>query len=556
MDTELRERGFAPDQRRVSTAEGVAGADARYSSAEDQHTDPSSEVLAGRHPLSRSAFASLDEADRELLLANADRRTFAQGDQVIEEGSRLRALLVIRRGAVRVEHTRFNRAVVTARLGENDTLGELSLLGSPAGASVIADEDQVELYVLPVERMEALFASNPLLAARVYRSLATVLAYRLRDVASLLPVFGPTLFPLSRSNAAEHSGPGDGVNVSPQVVAAVQDFRAELLRLELGVERQHLDDIQAQAHVDRACDTLLRALHLACAGGAAEGQRAGAFVLRETFPFLMRSASIDRWFTKPRGYAGDYFTIELMYRDEVRGEGRLGELIDRWALNSAPVRAVRNRRRLLAAAIRDVADKQRGAGAGPTLITSLASGPAREIFDVLNTSNPRDITATCVDIDSEALAFAAGLAEHHGVGSRITFVQDNVIHLAQGRGKTVLAPQHLIYSVGLIDYLKDEYVVAILTWMHNQLLPGGTAILGNFDASNPGRPFMDHVLQWKLIHRTAEELQSLFARSAFGESPVSVRVEAEGVNLFAFCTRGAETIELPRQTGTFAVLTV
>ena len=48
---------------------------------------------------------------------------------------------------------------------------------------------------------------------------------------------------------------------------------------------------------------------------------------------------------------------------------------------------------------------------------------------------------------------------------------------------------------------------------------------------------MDHVLEWRLIHRTADDLRGLFARSRFGDAPVDVRAEEQGINLCAFCTR-------------------
>ena len=35
----------------------------------------------------------------------------------------------------------------------------------------------------------------------------------------------------------------------------------------------------------------------------------------------MQSALVDRSFSKPRGYAGDYWTIELFYQDQAQGAG-------------------------------------------------------------------------------------------------------------------------------------------------------------------------------------------------------------------------------------------
>jgi extracellular factor (EF) 3-hydroxypalmitic acid methyl ester biosynthesis protein len=97
-----------------------------------------------------------------------------------------------------------------------------------------------------------------------------------------------------------------------------------------------------------------------------------------------------------------------------------------------------------------------------------------------------------------------------------------------------LPQQQLIYSIGLIDYLADECVVDLLNWGFDNLLPGGTIIVGNFDPKNPDKEFMDHVLEWVLIHRTPDQMREIFSRSKFGNTPIKVVHEAAGVNLFAF----------------------
>jgi hypothetical protein len=40
-----------------------------------------------------------------------------------------------------------------------------------------------------------------------------------------------------------------------------------------------------------------------------------------------------------------------------------------------------------------------------------------------------------------------------------------------------------------------------------------------------------------LIHRTEDEIRELFSRSKFSSTPVSLRLESAGVDLFAFCRR-------------------
>jgi hypothetical protein len=61
--------------------------------------------------------------------------------------------------------------------------------------------------------------------------------------------------------------------------------------------------------------------------------------------------------------------------------------------------------------------------------------------------------------------------------------------------------------------------------------------LGNFHPVNSSRAIMEHVLEWKLIHRTEEDLHRLLAASKFGRPCTKLRFEAEGVNLFAECVK-------------------
>lgn len=500
----------------------------------------------------RSTLKFLTNDDERLLLERAVVQRFTRDERILEEGSHRAALFLIESGAARVERVHFGRGVSFARLGPGDLFGEISFLASaPASATVIADDDVVEVAIIDDSLLYSLLSSVPGLASRFYQSLAATLALRLRDTAGLLPALLIEDVPqVNRFHAPRASASGQA-QFPPSLIDAVDAFKTEMMRAELALQKKKLDDDAAQAQVTAACDALSDALRDHVTREAHLEEAIGAYVFRETFSFLMRSANVDRWFTKPRGYAGDFFTIELVYRNEADGEGRLGRFVDRWALGITAAQAVRNRRGLLAGAINDAARANRH---GTTLVTSLASGPARELFDVLTQPDAPTIQATCIDIDNEALAFGSERAQELGVSDRIRFSQDNVLRLARGRGKTTLARQHLIYSVGLIDYLQDEHIVGLLDWAHDQLLPGGTVILGNFDVHNPHKAFMDHVLEWRLIHRTPDDLRRLFASSRFGQTPVDVRTEEAGVNLFAFGTRqGGEAVPT-RQSGVFAAM--
>jgi SAM-dependent methyltransferase len=261
----------------------------------------------------------------------------------------------------------------------------------------------------------------------------------------------------------------------------------------------------------------------------------GAYVFREGFSLFMQSALIDRCFSKPRGYACDYFAIEMMYRDQAAGAGTLGPYIDQWMLHAPVARAVRNRRNALAAIVGERAARSRRHDLFS--VTSLGSGPARELFDVLARPASREMQVTCVDSDVEALAYVMRVAQDLGVATRMTFAQGNAVQMAQGRGSINIPAQDIIYSAGLSDYMADQHVVQLIDWIHDHLSPGGLVVIGCVDSSNPHKAYMDHVLEWELMYRGADDIRDLFANSKFGDVPVDVQHDATGVQLLASCTK-------------------
>ncbi len=339
-----------------------------------------------------------------------------------------------------------------------------------------------------------------------------------------------------RNGAAVPSFPFSSRGIPLPVALATAAFKAAMLAADKLIIAGRATDGEIQARVSAACDALSEQVRTLLRAGVQNADEIGAFVHAETYPYLGLSTLVDRSYTKPRGYAGDFLTLQMVYDDRPQGVRRLGPYIDRWFLGIPASCAVKNRRGLLRDMIVDTARARPGA---TIAITSLACGPAREIFDVFAEPDRPDLIATCLDIDDQALTYARAIAQSLDVTQRVSFVQANVVRLAMGRDAVVLADQDLVYSIGLIDYLSDGLVVRLLDWMHGVLRPGGTAVVGNFDVDNPDRAFMDHLLDWRLIHRSSADLARLFAESAFGDAAVDVRREATGINLFATATRAA-----------------
>lgn len=121
-------------------------------------------------------FLSLEE--RRLLAARSREREYAPGEVLLEEGAPFSALYLIADGTVSIEKSHFGGRIPLAELGPGALFGEISYLdGSSASASVVA---RTEVGAHVIEGVDELLASQPALAAGFYRSLAVLLARRLR----------------------------------------------------------------------------------------------------------------------------------------------------------------------------------------------------------------------------------------------------------------------------------------------------------------------------------------------------------------------------------------
>jgi SAM-dependent methyltransferase len=255
---------------------------------------------------------------------------------------------------------------------------------------------------------------------------------------------------------------------------------------------------------------------------------------REILPFMLLTETTERFYSKPRGYAGDFLTVEMIYQNRWAGTGRIGPLLDRCFLKTPAATAVRNRRALLAGEIMKSVEAKTGAAH----VTSLACGPARELFDVFqDIDDPRRLQASLLDIDLQALAYVADRRDKAKLQNQINLINANLVYLALGRQKLELTDQDLIYSIGLIDYFNDKFVIKLLNWIHGRLRSKGRAIIANFHPDNYCKEVMDYVLEWRLIHRSEEEMDRLFTASVFGRSCTRIQFESEGVILFAECIK-------------------
>jgi CRP-like cAMP-binding protein len=122
----------------------------------------------------------LDAAEESAVLAAAPIKGFDRGQLVLDQNVQLRGIFLIEEGSVRVERRDDDQTVPLAILEAGEFFGEMSYVdGSPTSARVIA-ETPTRLRVIDEATVNALIKKDPGFAGRLYRSIAAILAERLR----------------------------------------------------------------------------------------------------------------------------------------------------------------------------------------------------------------------------------------------------------------------------------------------------------------------------------------------------------------------------------------
>lgn len=466
----------------------------------------------------------LEEAD--WIFSAGEERPVAPGEILLAEGKPVDTIYFVKAGLFQIS---MSRGVVDPdRIGAGAVIGEMSFLDDRTSTVTLTALEAGRVVALPKATLAAKLDADPLVAAQLYRTVARSLGDRLRESycrAVPLGQDGETRVaapwhqiaePLQKFKALLHDADrlalknGDGV---PETVAAT--VRAEFKELLVNFNRIAGDGAPMNR---RVCDEI------------------GFRVQRELLPYVLLTRWAERAYAKPRGYAGDWLTIDWLYKNDPAGTGRIGPILDGCALDEPAARAVRNR---LALMVDELVAAMGRSPSEPVRATSLACGPAEEVFSVFREiENPARLTVTLVDMDLQALAHVSDRRDKVGLKKQMPIVCENLVYVALGRAKIAVEPQDLIYSIGLVDYFEDGLVIKLLNAIYDMLKDGGRVILGNFHPRNTTKAFMDYVLDWRLIHRTEADMDRLFSASRFGRNSTRFRYEEEQINLFAECVRG------------------
>ncbi len=237
---------------------------------------------------------------------------------------------------------------------------------------------------------------------------------------------------------------------------------------------------------------------------------------------LRRSPLVHRLQTWPRGYPGDFETVEWLCDATNRAEpGTTAWGVEHFCVHSPIAQQHRNKVALQADAIAAVVVTRPDAR-----VLSIGCGGCRDLREILPILQcAPDASFTLVDGDAAALAFAT---------SRLATLEDRC-RFVQGHVPRTLSPARvggpfdLVVAGGLFDYLPDRWAIETLRRIGALLRAGGKVLLSNITSPNPYGPLISCLGAWELIERTDDDLVRLLKAAGFDEADVSIRRDTTGL---------------------------
>ena len=127
----------------------------------------------------KNGLVYLTANDWALIADKSTRMEFKPGQQFVQRGMRTHGIYLVIKGTASVQISGHGPA---RSIGPGEVCGEISFLDElPATADVVA-KDALWAYYLDRPTLQSLFELFPHLGSRFYRSLASILSRRLREV--------------------------------------------------------------------------------------------------------------------------------------------------------------------------------------------------------------------------------------------------------------------------------------------------------------------------------------------------------------------------------------
>ena len=313
--------------------------------------------------------------------------SYSQYEVIMTEGTEAFNLYFVESGTLEVTYGAMEKAIIVAFIKTGELFGEIGFFDHHSRVRTLrATEDSV-IRTWDQESMERMKNREPLLYGAFITLLARSIGAKFRRVLEErepLVAYAAALSTGRRSFQESEALTARSFQSPfwPKVNQLVETFKSDFF--DLSIRLQEVPEGSPPEPFQEGCqiildrfNTELEELRPLIEGHEWEVPFWG-YIFKEIFPYFMRSRFAERAYYKPKGYAGDFQMMEMIYTNRPQGDGRLGGLVDQWCLNTSAARAVRGRRSLL----KKLLEQEAGllASRQQTMrILNLACGSCREL---------------------------------------------------------------------------------------------------------------------------------------------------------------------------------
>jgi extracellular factor (EF) 3-hydroxypalmitic acid methyl ester biosynthesis protein len=284
-----------------------------------------------------------------------------------------------------------------------------------------------------------------------------------------------------------------------------------------------------EGHVRVMCEGVLRCEEAGHSRAEIVEIVAPARAIHARSPFVKR---LQEW---PRGYPGDFETVEYICRGENRApDDAIARLCEEYSLGLPIAEQHRNKVRHQASRIAAAA-----AAYPRARILILACGSVPDVASILPQLATFEGEIHLNDADAGALELAQRKLEP--IAERCHFVHGNALKVARRFAQT--EKFDLVVAGGLFDYLPDRHITYLVDSVFRLLLRDeGRLFFTNITRPNPWRSLIESMGDWFLIERSAADIRGLCDQAGVPSDAVSIERDETGLAMLVDVVRRPGTV--------------
>ncbi len=371
-----------------------------------------------------------------------------------------------------------------------------------------------ELFLGAARKARSAYGSGGISAGFELEANSFDLDWLIRENASVLAREAGRAEPAIEPDIAYKSFCADAVSFVGGYLLRIQKYVAPIEGKIDDEERGEIARDLASSAETGWLDLIQRGNELTGAIHEDKQQRIGykSYTERTVSQMLLNGPGWARCYYKPAGYPGDYKIMNYGYEQRPEGDTVAQKFLHLLGMSAS--RAIITRMEMVASLVADYANARRGDKDCEFTITSVGSGPAREIEDILD-ETPEHVRwrINLVDQEPDALNYAFDRVAMMKNRDRLNVTGLNISFremLRPSGDNAVFVNNDVIYSSGFVDYLNPLLAQRFVKRLYDFVRPGGQVIIGNVNNLATGMLWpLEYITDWSLYFRNEDEMRAM-----------------------------------------------